>query len=67
MYTRQVQHELESDETLKERVLEIIGMTYLGTVKILNVIQMIEKYMLGTLPDKVVHPFAHLSLIHIST
>lgn len=54
-----VQYELASDETLKERVLEIIGMTYLGTVKILNVIQMIEKYMLGALPDKVVHPFAH--------
>lgn len=52
-------YELTHDEALKESVLTASGMPYYGKVKILNVLQLIEKYMLDTLSDKVVEPFAH--------
>ena len=53
------QHELMNNEVLKDEILTTVGMRYLGNVKILNVLQMIEKYMLDTLKEKIVRPFAH--------
>lgn len=53
------QHELKNDEALKGDVLSATELPYRGKVKILNVMQLIEKYMLDTLPDKIVKPFAH--------
>lgn len=53
------QYELKNDEQLRTTVLEAVGMPYTGNVKILNVLQMIQKYMLDALPGKIVHPFAH--------
>lgn len=54
-----VQHNLNTDAALKERVLEIIQMTCFGEVKILNVVQFIEKYILKALAAKIIEPFAH--------
>jgi heterodisulfide reductase subunit B len=42
---------------LGQKVQEIIGMEYHGKVKMLNVIQLIEKYMLDTLEEKMYKPF----------
>lgn len=53
------QHELMKDEGLKEKLLATIGMTYFGTVKVLNVLQMIEKYLLNGLSEKIKQPFTH--------
>ena len=53
------QYELENNEKLKDDVLTVVGLPYLGTVKVLNVLQFIEKYILDILPDKIVRPFAH--------
>ena len=53
------QYELMHNEALKDEILTTVGMRYLGNVKILNVIQMIEKYMLDALKEKIVRPFAH--------
>ena len=53
------QYELLNNEVLKDEILTTVGMRYLGNVKILNVIQMIEKYMLDALKEKIVRPFAH--------
>ena len=52
-------HELENNEQLKEEILTIIGLPYRGTVRILNVLQFIEKYIQNALPEKIVAPFAH--------
>ena len=54
-----VQHELTHDEALKQRVTDILEIPYNGTVKILNVVQMIEKYMQDKIEEKIVHPFSH--------
>ncbi|WP_042367486.1 CoB--CoM heterodisulfide reductase iron-sulfur subunit B family protein [Bacteroides neonati] len=51
------QYELAHDEALRDRVIEIIGMPYFGGVSILNVIQMIEKYIQKDLSAKIVQPF----------
>ena len=51
------QYELMHNEALKDEILTTVGMRYLGHVKILNVIQMIEKYMLDALKEKIVRPF----------
>lgn len=53
------QYELENNEKLKDDVLTVVGLPYLGTVKILNVLQFIEKYILDILPEKIVRSFAH--------
>ena len=53
------QHELANNEEIKDTILTVVGLPYLGTVKVLNVLQFIEKYIMDTLPDKIVHPFVH--------
>jgi len=46
------QHELSENEVLKNRISEIIEMPYTGSVKILNIIQFIEKYIIDNIPYK---------------
>lgn len=53
------QHELAESEALKDEILTIIGLPYMGKVKILNVLQFIEKYIIDVLPEKITQPFAH--------
>ncbi len=52
------QHELNEDAGLKKRVSDIIEMPISGNLRILNVMQMIDKYIAGRLPEKVTKPFA---------
>lgn len=51
------QHELNHDEALKAQISKVIGMPYKGTIKILNIIQMLQKYAVDQLTDKIKKPF----------
>jgi heterodisulfide reductase subunit B len=53
------QHELNKDAALKQRVCDIIEMPISGNLQILNVMQMIDKYVAGRLEEKVTTPFGH--------
>lgn len=53
------QHEINEKPELKERVSEIIGMPIQGNVKILNVMQLVLKYIADKIEEKVVKPFEH--------
>jgi heterodisulfide reductase subunit B len=53
------QYELAKDKELKDRISEVNGMEYKGTVTILNIIQMLDKYITPNLEGKVVKPFDH--------
>lgn len=54
-----VQYELAQDTKLLDKIVDIIKIPYFGNVKILNVVQFIEKYVQDNLAAKVVHPFRH--------
>ncbi|MFA6335403.1 MAG: CoB--CoM heterodisulfide reductase iron-sulfur subunit B family protein [Bacteroidales bacterium] len=51
------QYELNKDADLKKRICDIIGMPINGNLHILNVMQMIDKYITGRLEEKVTNPF----------
>jgi len=51
------QHELAADQTLKARISEVNSMEYKGSVTILNIIQMLDKYITPKLEGRVVKPF----------
>ncbi|MGD0342082.1 MAG: CoB--CoM heterodisulfide reductase iron-sulfur subunit B family protein [Bacteroidales bacterium] len=51
------QYELAADPALKERISEVNGMEFKGSVTILNIIQMLNKYITPKLDGKVVKPF----------
>lgn len=51
------QHELNNNESLRKNISGIIQMEYKGTLKILNIIQMIQKYIAKRLPEKIHKPF----------
>jgi heterodisulfide reductase subunit B len=53
------QHELNEHLELKTKISEHIGMAYEGKVKILNVIQMLEKYVFPKVEEKIKTPFNH--------
>lgn len=53
------QHELENDPELKKKVSEIVGMNYMGNIKLLNVIQMLEKYIMPNLEGYIKEPYQH--------
>ena len=53
------QHELNERPELKTKISEHIGMAYEGKVKILNVIQMLEKYVFPKVEEKIRTPFNH--------
>jgi heterodisulfide reductase subunit B len=51
------QHELNSDSVLKVRMTKIVQMPLSGRIRILNVMQFIEKYIAGRLEEKISKPF----------
>ncbi len=51
------QHELLGNDNLRKQVTDIIEMDLKGTTKILNIIQMIEKYIAPQLQNKISNPF----------
>jgi heterodisulfide reductase subunit B len=53
------QHELNKNESLKDRIAEITGMPLDKPIRILNVMQFIEKYIAGRIAEKIVKPFEH--------
>lgn len=53
------QYELENHAQLKDEILASVGLPFMGTVKMLNVLQFIEKYMMETLSEKITHPLAY--------
>ena len=52
-----VQHELNEHKNYRDRVKEIIEMDFKGTTNVLNVVQLIQKYMIDKLQYKLVKPF----------
>lgn len=52
-------HALNSDQSLKLKVEEILGMKVDSDIQILNVMQFLEKYIAPLLPEKIVAPFDH--------
>jgi len=53
------QYELAKDKELKDRISEVNEMEYEGSVTILNIMQMLDKYITPKLEGKVVKPFDH--------
>jgi heterodisulfide reductase subunit B len=53
------QHELNDNPELKEKVIQITGMNYTGNVTILNVIQMLDKYITPNLEGNITEPYLH--------
>ena len=53
------QHELAKNPELKAAVIEANGLEYNGTISILNIIQMLDKYITPNLEGRVVKPFDH--------
>ncbi len=51
------QHQLAADKALKDRIVEVNGMDYKGSVVVLNIIQMLDKYIIPKLEGKVVKPY----------
>jgi heterodisulfide reductase subunit B len=52
-------HELSKDPELKKAVIEANGLDNNGTVEVLNIIQMLNKYIIPNLEGRVVKPFDH--------
>lgn len=52
------QHELEDDRK-RIRVAEILQLPYRGTLKIINVLQMLQQYGIENIKAKIAQPFAH--------
>jgi heterodisulfide reductase subunit B len=52
-------HELSERPELKEKISEAIGMEYHGTTSLLNVIQMLDKYIFPKIEGRVTKPFEH--------
>lgn len=51
------QHELNKDKELKARVEDILQMPLSGNIKIMNVMQFIDKYIADKIEEKVTEPF----------
>lgn len=52
-------HELSKDPGLVKTIAEANGLDYSGQVEVLNIIQMINKYVAPKLEGKIVKPFSH--------
>jgi heterodisulfide reductase subunit B len=52
------QHELNRNAALKEKISGMLQLPLSGNLKILNVIQCIQKYMAEKIAEKIVQPFA---------
>lgn len=53
------QYELNKDEALKKSVEKSIDMTFNNNIKILNVVQFIDKYIKDKITEKLSHKFEH--------
>ena len=53
------QYELNKDELLKKSVEKSIDMTFNNDIKILNVVQFIDKYIKDKITEKISHKFEH--------
>jgi len=53
------QYELNNHSDLKGKITETLGMEYKGTVKILNVMQMLDKYITPNLEGRITQPYLH--------
>lgn len=58
-YSRLVvtQHELAKDPQLRNRIASVLEMDYKGSVKIINVIEWLDKYIIPNLEGRVIVPF----------
>src|SRR5664279_6621964 len=52
-------HELAKDTELKTAVTDENNLPYTGSVEVLNIVQMLDKYITPVLAEKVVKPFDH--------
>jgi heterodisulfide reductase subunit B len=52
-------HELSENPDLRHTVTEANGLDYSGTVEVLNIIQMLNKYVTPNLDGRIVKPFDH--------
>jgi len=52
-------HQLDADASLRTRIAEINNKEYRGTTRILNVVQMLDKYVTPNLESKIKTPFNH--------
>jgi heterodisulfide reductase subunit B2 len=52
-------HELSKDSELKASITKLNDLEYNGTVSILNIIQMLDKYITPNLEGRIVKPFEH--------
>jgi heterodisulfide reductase subunit B len=52
-------HELHENPSLNETVVRANHLEYNGTVEVLNIIQMIDKYITPNLEGRIVNPFDH--------
>jgi len=54
-----VQHELQASPNKKQKINEEIQLKYTGDIRILNILQFIEKYLVPSLDGKIVNQFKH--------
>ncbi len=52
-------HELSKDSSLRSVVTDAINLEYTGSVNVLNIVQLLDKYITPELAGKVVKPFDH--------
>jgi heterodisulfide reductase subunit B len=52
-------YELSKDPELKHAITEVNGLDYNGTVDVMNIIQMLYKYIIPNLEGRVIRPFDH--------
>jgi heterodisulfide reductase subunit B2 len=52
-------HELSDNQELRKAVTVANNLEYTGSVTVLNIVQMLEKYIIPNLAEKVVKPFDH--------
>ncbi|MBG0860447.1 MAG: CoB--CoM heterodisulfide reductase iron-sulfur subunit B family protein [Bacteroidales bacterium] len=52
-------HQLSGNPDLKNEVSEATGLDYEGSVDVLNIIQMLDKYITPNLEGRIVNPFDH--------
>jgi heterodisulfide reductase subunit B2 len=51
-------HELNKDQVLKSRISEVIGLKISGSVRLINVIQLLDKFIAPLLESRVIKPFS---------
>jgi heterodisulfide reductase subunit B len=51
------QSELKKHPEKKDKIAEVIGMNYNGSLKILNIIEWIDKYIIPNIDGKIIKPF----------